>query len=97
METATVNQWSSCLVGAGVAASTFPMVPSATLAKLNEAKNLPDFGLTGAGSFRITCKMPLITTQASGTGWGEYVKAYGSSTWTATVKASNFAIRKNQP
>ena len=70
------------------------MIPSATLAKIQEAKSLPDFGTTAAGSYTLQCTTPPITTQAASTGYTLYVYIVGAGTWSATVKASNARIWK---
>ena len=78
--------------------STYPNFNSATIAKWNEAKALPDFGVTGPGSFRMHFRTSPLTVQASGdTGWITQCVVYlngSSGTATATIKAGNFAIRK---
>jgi hypothetical protein len=78
--------------------SSNPNFNSAAIAKLNEAKNLPDFGVTAAGSFRMHFRTGTLTVQASGdTGWITQCVVYlngASGTATATIKAGNFMIRK---
>ena len=78
--------------------ATYPNFNSVTLAKWNEARNLPDFGVTAPGSFRMHFRTPPLTIQASGdTGWVTQCVVYlngTSGTATATIKAGNFAIRK---
>ena len=77
--------------------STFPGLNSAQLAKWNEARNLPDFGVTAPGSFRMHFRTPPLTVQAGDTGWITQCVVYlngSTGTATATIKAGNFAIRK---
>jgi hypothetical protein len=77
--------------------STWPNLNSATIAKWNEAKSLPDFGLTAAGSFRMHFRTPPLSVRAGDTSWITQCVVFlngSSGTATATVKASNFAIRK---
>ncbi|MDI9847571.1 GDSL-type esterase/lipase family protein [Rhodoblastus sp. 17X3] len=95
-ETATVPQWSTCLYAGSVGAA-YPLPSSAALAKLDDAKNLTDFGKTAAGSFKITCRTPRIKTQAAASAWTTTIKSAGTAsgvTWTETIKASNAAVRK---
>ena len=61
------------------------------------AKILPDFGLTAAGSFRMTCRTPTIKTQSVATGYSFAVTIQGAGTWTATAKVGNAAVRKINP
>jgi lysophospholipase L1-like esterase len=96
IETAAVPQWSTCLQAGSVGAA-YPLPASAALAKLDDAKNLTDFGKTATGSFKITCRTPRIKTQAGATGYAFAVKSAGTAsgvTWTETIKASNAAVRK---
>lgn len=95
-ETATTPQWATCLYAGSVGAA-YPLPSSAALAKLDDAKNLTDFGKTAAGSFKITCRTPRIKTQAAASGWTTTIKSVGTAsgmTWTETIKASNAAVRK---
>lgn len=74
-----------------------PNISSAQIAKLNEAKSLPDFGVTGTGSFRMHFRTPPLTVQSGDTGWNTQCVVWlngATGTATATLKASNFAIRK---
>ena len=74
-----------------------PNFNSAQIAKLNEARSLPDFGVTGTGSFRMHFRTPPLTVQAGDTGWVTQCVVWlngASGTATATIKAGNFAVRK---
>jgi lysophospholipase L1-like esterase len=77
-------------------AQAYPLLTSAQLAKMQEAKAIPDFGLTAAGSYRISCETPPITTQTTATSYNFYVYVYGGGTWTATLKFGDAWVRKNQ-
>jgi hypothetical protein len=77
--------------------STYPNFNSANIAKLNEAKSLPDFGVTATGSFRMHFRTPPLTVQTGDTGWITQCVVYlngSTGTATATIKAGNFTIRK---
>jgi hypothetical protein len=98
-ESNTVSQVASATFSGSVTGynSTYPNLASATIAKWNEARNLPDFGVTGTGSFRIHVRTPPITVQASDTAWTTQCVVYlngSTGTATATVKFGNLAVRK---
>jgi len=74
-----------------------PNFNSATIAKWNEAKALPDFGVTATGSFRMHFRTPPLTVQAGDTGWITQCVVWlngSTGTATATIRAGNFAVRK---
>jgi hypothetical protein len=97
-ETNAITQVADSTFSGNVDGYTFsPNFNSATIAKLNEAKSLPDFGLTAPGSFRMHFRTPPLTVQAGDTGWITQCVVYlngSTGTATATVKAGNFATRK---
>jgi lysophospholipase L1-like esterase len=96
LETATTSQIAAC-VNSGSAGTGFYMIPSATMALLQEAKMLPDFGLTASGSYRISCRTGVIPTQVGSTGFALSIIMQGTSNagnMTATLKISNAAVRK---
>jgi hypothetical protein len=99
LESNTVQQASDSTFSGTVTGynSTYPNLASATIAKWNEARNLPDFGVTATGSFRLHVRTPPITVQSGDTGWTTQCVVYlngSSGTATATAKFGNFAIRK---
>ena len=98
-ESATIGQNAQSLY-AGNTAAAYGMPSSAQLSLLQEAKVLPDFGMTAAGSFRLSCKTPPIKTQAGATSYSFYITVKGSSsgvTETVTLKVGNVAVRKVAP
>jgi hypothetical protein len=99
IETNTVQQASDSTFSGSVTGynSTYPNLASATIAKLNEARNLPDFGLTTTGSFRLHVRTPPITVQSGDSAWTTQCVVYlngSTGAATATAKFGNFAIRK---
>jgi hypothetical protein len=95
-EHASVYAYSQCLWG-GPSSSYSSMVSSSQIASLQEAKILPDYGLTASGSFRFHCRTPPITTQSGATSYGAIIQMQpvsGTSSASATVKVSNVAVRK---
>ena len=92
----TITQSSAFLKGGNYGA-TYPMVSSATLAKWGEAKNLPDYGITASGSYRMHVRTNPIVVQSGDTSWTTQCVVYlngASGTATATLKLGNFAVRK---
>lgn len=88
------NQASVSLFG-GSTNQAYPMITSAQMARIQEAKLIPDFGLTGAGSFRMNCEMPPYLTQSTASSYTFYIYIIGGGTWGATLKFGNAYQRKN--